>query len=109
MKTMLSMIFTVIACSAMAQYTKENLSIDARTAGGETYAYQNLKLYPIRANKAFEQEHRDIGKYLTLKDGLKQSKIKISESSSSGSVNKLFIENTSADTIMVLAGEVVQG
>lgn len=103
MKTILAFLFVVIANSAFAQYTKDNLAM------GDKSTFQNLQLYPVKANKTFQERHKSIGKYTTLQQGLKQNKVKISESSDGGEVNKLFIENVSKDTIMVLAGEVVQG
>lgn len=103
MKITLTILFVVAVNSAFAQYTKDNLAM------GDKSTYQNLQLYPIRANKVFQEKHKSVGKYTTLQQGLKQNKIKISESSRGGDVNKLFIENVSNDTIMVLAGEVVQG
>ena len=99
----LTIILVVLSQCAFAQYTKENLAM------GEKNTYANLQIYPIRANKSFHDAHKGVGKHTTLQQGLKQNKIKVTESSSSGSVNKLFIENVSNDTIMVLAGEVVQG
>jgi hypothetical protein len=103
MKKIIIILFVVLAQQAFAQYTKENLTM------GDQNTFQNLQLYPIRANKAFEEQHRDVGHYTTLQNGLKGNKVKVTESSQSGSVNKLFIENVSPDTIMILAGEVVQG
>ncbi|HZY81881.1 MAG TPA: DUF6569 family protein [Cyclobacteriaceae bacterium] len=105
MKSTLILFILVLTQTAFAQYTKENLSM----ASVSNYAYQNLKLYPIRANQAFQQQHRDVGNYKTLQESLKEKKLKITESSKDGDVNTLFIENVSNDTIMVLAGEVIQG
>jgi hypothetical protein len=103
MKNILTILFFVAANSVFAQYTKENLAM------GDKNTYQNLQLYPVKANKAFRDKHRGVGKYTNLEQGLKQNKIKISERAGGGTVNTLFIENVSTDTIMVLAGEVVQG
>jgi hypothetical protein len=103
MKTTILLLLMVAANTVFDQYTKEKLAM------GEKSTYQNLQIYPIRANKTFQEKHKSVGKYTTLQQGLKQNKIRISESSRDGEVNKLFIENVSKDTIMVLAGEVVQG
>lgn len=102
MKTLALLLLTT---SAFAQYNRENLSI----AASDAHSYQNLRLYPVRANKSFEAVHSDIGKYETLQHSIKEKKLKITESSRGGEVNRLNIENISNDTIMVLAGEVIQG
>lgn len=106
---MKSFTFLLIACSvtiANAQYSKENLKLESTAS--TKYRYQNLQLYPIRANGAFVKDHKTVGKYETLKNALDQKKVLVTESNG-GHVNSLFIENVSKDTVMILAGEVVQG
>lgn len=92
---------------ANAQYNKTNLKLEPANSR-TNYRYQNLQLYPIRANEAFVAHHKDLGKYETLKNALDKEKVKVTEANG-GEVNSLFIENTSSDTVMILAGEVVQG
>jgi hypothetical protein len=109
MKTiMLSLALLMVASTLLkAQYNKENLSLES-ALGREKYKYEKLVLYPIRANKAFEHQHRNVGHYVTLKEALEKKKISITEHAR-GDVNTLFVENISSDTIMILSGEVVQG
>jgi hypothetical protein len=103
----------IIFCVTMAnaQYNSKNLKLES-DATSNVYEFKNLRLYPIRANKDFETQHRNLGTYTTLKEALEKKKIAITEAGtgqSDGSVNTLYIENISKDTIMILAGEVVQG
>lgn len=105
-------IFLLLTVSVVrAQYNQGNLSLDeAETVSA--HQYLNLKLYPIRAKDSFFKAHKDVGRYTTLEQALKNEGIVISEtgtSSNSGTVNELYIQNVSADTIMILSGEVVQG
>lgn len=105
---MLFFIFCSLVCHA--QYKSENLKLDSQTLVAQNkYKYENLQLYPIRANKAFCTEHKDLGNYVGLKDALKKRKIVVTEKSKQGTVNSLVLENVSKDTIMILSGEVVQG
>src|SRR5437868_830924 len=107
MKTII-FILTVLCfvLTTNAQYTKDNLRLEA--AGKLKYRYRNLQLYPIYASAAFVAQHKNVGKYVVLKDALEKKNVTITESNG-GEVNTLFMENTSKDTIMVLSGEVVQG
>jgi hypothetical protein len=96
---------------AHAQYNEVNLALEPAIVAAK-YKYENLQLFPIRANSTFKKHHESVGNYVTLKEALAKNKIAITEAgqgSSSGTVNTLFIENISSDTIMILGGEVVQG
>jgi hypothetical protein len=104
MKTISIIILLIVSTSAMAQYKKVNLKLDPGVT--TAYRFEKLQLYPVRANKAFEAEHKNVGNFTTLEKALQQKKITVKESEE---VNKLIVENTSKDTIMILAGEVVLG
>lgn len=129
MKTV-SMFFCALGFSmpAVAQYNSENLKIREAVS----FTYKNLRLYPVFANQVFLDEHKDISKYTSLQKAVAEKKITVTETGSSsntnagnnmrasvnvnqdseggnGTVNTLFIENTSNDTIMIMAGEVVKG
>lgn len=90
-----------------AQYNKTNLKLE-QPATAVPYKYAYLQLYPVRANAVFKASHKNMGKYVTLREGLKTNKAVITEYNR-GEVNTLYIENVSKDTILVLSGEVVQG
>lgn len=108
MKTMLSSLVLLMVCTiTSAQYNNNNLKLEA-SAPAAQYKFKNLQLYPIRANRAFESSHKDVGRYTTLNDAMLKRKIAVTEQGN-GDVNSLFIQNVSSDTIMILAGEVVQG
>jgi hypothetical protein len=94
-----------------AQYNEQNLALEPVRAVAR-YKYENLQLFPIRASSTFATEHKSVGNYVTLKEALEKKKIAITEAgegTSGGTVNTLFIENISRDTILILGGEVVQG
>lgn len=107
-----------------AQYNSKNLSI--KEVAAVQFTFKNLRLYPIYANQTFLDAHKDIGKYMPLQKALETKKVTVTEVSGkaysdvahnnysqnnegSGSVNTLYVENTSNDTIMIMAGEVVKG
>jgi hypothetical protein len=90
----------------MAQYNKDNLRVETATANN--YRYDKLQLFPIRANDAFLNSHKDLGDYVTLKEAIEKGKVVISEVEQ-GTVNTLYLENISRDTVMILSGEVVKG
>ena len=107
----LVLLFVLTAIIPMqAQYNQVNLKLDQQTPQNK-YRFEKLQLYPIRANQAFEEYHKDVSSYVILKEALEKKKVAITEYNgrSGGEVNTLYIENISKDTIMVLSGEVVQG
>jgi hypothetical protein len=94
----------------------------------DKYRYGSLQLYPIFASSFFLRHHQHLGPYLSLEEALGQKKIVITELTSAGDqppassatqehdseldeadVNRLFAENISSDTIIILGGEVVRG
>ncbi|MBA4053776.1 MAG: hypothetical protein C0490_03615 [Marivirga sp.] len=105
-KIILSFLFLVaLSITIKAQYNEKNLKLEPASA---QYRFENLQLYPIYANRDFHTYHKDVASFVTLKEALEKRKIAITEQAR-GNVNSLFVENVSADTIMILAGEVVQG
>jgi len=123
----------ILPIASVAQYNTDNLKVREAVS----FTYKNLRLYPVFANQAFLDEHKDISKYTPLQKAVAENKISVTETGSaananvvndhvghhntrtntmvnqssggSGTVNTLFIENTSNDTIMIMAGEVVKG
>jgi hypothetical protein len=114
MKSVITIVVVLAFASigAKAQYNKENLKLES-AATLTKFKCEKLQLFPVRANQAFRSANRDVGNYTTLKQALEQKKIVVSEQVADGEgsaqVNSLFLENTSNDTIMILAGEVVTG
>ena len=106
MKPLLSIGLILIYAGLSAQYNSKNLKMESSASAGQ-YQFENLQLYPIRANQDFVNHHKSLGNYVTLNEALVKGKIEITEYSR-GTVNTLLIENISADTIMILSGEVVQ-
>ncbi|WP_207510191.1 ARPP-1 family domain-containing protein [Longitalea luteola] len=111
MKHITLAILLALPCIVLSQYTYRNLEVDYLQTGTttQTFTYQNLRLYPIYAKESFTSEFKSIGKYMTLQEAIAKNKVKITENSNSGDVNKLRIENISTDTIIVITGDVVKG
>jgi hypothetical protein len=105
--TFITLALVIVSSVARAQFNAKNLKLESASSR-EKYKYENLQLYPIRANEEFKTQHKNMGTYISLKEGLEKKKVRVTEHAS-GEVNTLYIENVSADTIIILAGEVVQG
>ena len=120
-----------ISAMALAQYNSKNLTIRDEAV---QFTYKNLRLYPIYANQAFLDAHKNVGKYTPLQQAIEQKKIVVTEAVAAVDsshlqqhhtlnpdhveqqitgggerVNTLYVENVSNDTIMIMAGEVVKG
>lgn len=107
MKTFIIIGLLFSTSALLAQYNTQNLKLES-SASVNQFVFESLQLYPIRANQTFISEHKNLGNYVTLKVALEKKKVAITEFSG-GSVNTLYIENISSDTVMILSGEVVQG
>jgi len=122
MKKLFTLALLGIVAISNAQYNSKNLTI--KETANVQFTYKNLRLYPIYANQTFIDAHKDIGKYTPLQKALEQKKVAVTETvgtspnsnlnqqnvqSGGETVNTLYIENTSNDTIMLMAGEVVKG
>ena len=108
-KILLGIVVFPFLCSA--QYTYKNLEVNFLEKSNESSAhtYGNLRIYPVRAKESFKKEFAGLGKYMTLQEAIGKNKIKITESSNSGTVNNLVIENISKDTIIIITGDVIKG
>ncbi len=102
--------------AASAQYTYDNLTLKTELTAEEQsrFTYEKLRLYPIYAKESFVAYHQYLGKYTPLKTALEKQKVKITETggesrNGSPTVNTLYIENLSSDTIFLMSGEVVTG
>ncbi len=98
-----------ISLVTQAQYNLDNLKMDATEATVEANSFSKLRIYPILANEVFREAHRTVGDYTGLKEAIEKKEIKVSEISEGGTVNTLYAENMSNDTIYIMAGEVVTG
>ena len=104
----------VIAMNATAQLNRSNLFVPVdessqRVKAGFSSEHKNIRLYYIKARPSLYKEFKDMGKYTNLETAIKQSKIKVEELSSGGTVNTLNFRNSSKDTILVAMGDVVKG
>lgn len=107
MRSLTLLLLCSITTLLFGQYNKENLSVDFNRS--ETFTFEKLRIYPITANDAFRIAHKDLGEFTVLKDAIEKKKIMITELEGGGSVQTLFAENVSSDSIFVMAGEVVTG
>jgi hypothetical protein len=107
MKKLFSLLIMLTGSTLLAQYNGQNLKLESQVKVNQ-FKFEKLQLYPIRGNQTFFTEHKNLGNYLTLEEALKQKKVEITEYAG-GTVNTLYIENISRDTVMILSGEVVKG
>ncbi|MFN8323372.1 MAG: DUF6569 family protein [Chitinophagales bacterium] len=118
MKTKIVWLLTLLTSTLFAQFNYKNLEtkLDLTTEQMKPYTYENLRIYPIYAKESFTYTNKNIGQYTPLNEALAKDKVKITEttdnasrSGSSPTVNTLYIQNTSSDTVYIMAGEVVKG
>jgi len=112
--TLIVLAAMLISASLQAQLKKENLYLpvaDASHGAGNGFAteYKKIKLYYIKAKPSLYKEFADMGKYTTLEQALKKSKILVQEMDAGGSVNSLRFKNLSKDTIIIGMGDIVKG
>jgi len=135
MKTMILLIVVVVITIAWVNrpltpptgnYNQHHLSLK----NTNDYRCDNLQLYPVYASSAFIQYYKNLGPYLSMEEALAQEKMLITEYNSNegtnlpptptrinrqqlpiddARVNTLFVENISADTIIILGGELIRG
>ncbi len=112
MKQLFTAIFIMaFPFSPFAQYVYNNLKIDylESHASVADYSFENLRLYPVRSKQGFINHFAGTGKYMPLKTAIEKNKIRITEKSNSGEVNSLMVENVSADTIIIISGDIIKG
>lgn len=104
MKTLiLSLLIFCSISQVFAQYNSENLKLkrSSKSKNIEAYSFEKLKLYPIYANNKFENSHKDLGKYISLKDALAKKKVIITETESGNrniSLESILQNNENATT-----------
>jgi hypothetical protein len=111
MKSFIFFLTLCMAGSLQAQYTYAHLDVKYSFTETELkkYTYGNLRLYPVWAKQSFTDTFRTVGRYMNLKEALAKGKVIITEQLGGASVNTLTIENISADTVLIMAGEVITG
>jgi hypothetical protein len=132
MKTATGLVVLAILFQSCQATVEEKIELGE---SGDTHQYKQLRLFPIRANDAFLKRREKKASYLTLNEAVSAKKVSITEHvteslpsnrastanilerdpmeqdvyGSTADVNKLYIENTSSDTVLILGGEVVEG
>jgi hypothetical protein len=105
----------ITSFNASAQLKEDNLYMPfsetsaAAPKQGFSSSFKKIRLYYIKAKPSLYDAYRGMGRYTTLEQGMKQSKIRINEVSGGGTVNSLVFRNTSKDTIIVGMGDIVKG
>ena len=104
-------ILLILPLICLAQYTYNHLQVNflETPALTKNYTYQNLRLYPVYAKESFKAQFKTLGKYMSLQEAIQRKKLKITEKPGGGSVNNLTVENISADTIIIICGDVIKG
>ena len=87
--------FLILSFSGFAQYNSENLELTTNEYSVERYTFENLRIYPIRANDVFRDFHKSVGTFNNLQSAILADDVDVTESSASGTVNTLFAENKS--------------
>ncbi|MFT3680475.1 MAG: hypothetical protein QM791_09400 [Ferruginibacter sp.] len=113
-KAICCLVFITAATSTYAQFKKSNLDVPVGESAnaaksGFSKQHKKVKLYYIKAKPSLYKEMKDVGKFTTLENAIKQSKISVRELSSGGTVNTLRFNNTSKDTIIIGMGDIVKG
>jgi len=113
--TLLLSLFVMLGSVRLtAQLNADNLYVpftegSQLVRSGYSSLHKKMKLYFIKAKPSLYNEFKNMGKYTTLEDAIKQSKINVQETSSGGTVNTLRFRNSSKDTIIIGMGDVVKG
>ncbi len=108
------------ACNSdQATDAESSNSVDEQSTelsmGNDFIEYKNLRLYPVMASEAFQNENAAAAEIEVLKTALKSSKFRISEHKpfgrrdDSGAVNNLTVENKLPADVFLMSGDVVQG
>lgn len=111
MKPLLAALLLALPVISFAQYTYNNLQVNflEKDTDAKSYTHENLRLYPVYSKEGFRKQFGTVGKYMSLQEAITKNKVRITETSTSGSVNNLVIENVSNDTVMVTTGDLVKG
>ncbi len=114
MKSFISSLFILLPFLSLAQeYSYRTIEFNLQDGSDQgSFTYKNLRLYPIKAKASMKEQTKSITRYTPLKQALDRKKIKITEketTNESAEVNSLYVQNTSTDTVYLMAGEVVQG
>ena len=112
--TIIVLLMVTIINSAEAQLETKNLYVPVdessqKAKAGFSTEHKNVRLYFIKAKPSLYSEFKGMGKYTNLETAIHDSKIKVRELSTGGSVNTLNFRNNSKDTILVSMGDVVKG
>lgn len=114
LSTFIAIASIIVSANLQAQLKKDNLYMpvaDATHAAKNDFVteHKKIKLYYIKAKPSLYKEFAGMGKYTTLEQALKKSKILVQEVDAGGTVNSLRFKNLSKDTIIIGMGDIVKG
>lgn len=114
LSTLMAFVAMLVSVNLPAQLKKDNLYMpiaDASQAAKNDFVteHKKIKLYYIKAKPSLYKEFAGMGKYTTLEEALKRSKILVQEMDAGGTVNSLRFKNLSKDTIIIGMGDIVKG
>lgn len=91
---------------ALAQHAPSSgrMPLDTTRSLGSPRRFRNLTLFPVYNTAA-----RSTNTYTTLDEGLRARRVKVREAQGGGDVNTLYVSNTGAKPLYLMAGEVVLG
>lgn len=113
-KCILVILAVLTAFDAPAQLQRDNLQVPINESTkvvktGFSSQHKKIRLYYFKAKPSLYKEFSGMGEYTTLENAINQSKIRVQEKSSGGTVNTLLFANTSKDTILIGMGDIVKG
>src|SRR5579871_3049400 len=94
----------MICALAQRAPSSGRLPLDSVRSLGAPRRFRNLTLFPV-----YNAAARPANTYLTLDEGLHARRVKVREAQGGGDVNTLYVSNTSAKPLYLMAGEVVLG
>ena len=118
--TLLFLSIFILACQPgttvdESQQTTTSTTFQADLSNGAAWSKDQLRLVPITAFADFISNQAPVAKYSVLSEILQNEHFRISEKKpygrfdDSGAVNTLTVQNKTEKTVLLLAGDVVQG
>lgn len=105
MFTRLMILFAALAAAPRVAFAATTFELEPGITVLEPITHGKLTVYPLIQRARIENPE----KYLTLKQGVAKGVVKISEMPGGGDVNHLRVKNTSDQSLLLLAGEIVLG
>ncbi len=89
---------------ASAQSRETGFELEPGTTVLPPIRFEQLSIFPVVAQPVL-----GTGRYLSLADGLKQKKVRVTEAPQGAQVNRVAVENDSDSALLLLGGELILG